>query len=194
MKSIEISLGQAAMHSPWLVHAPNPSASICATICTTRVARSGCPCGSRPRCATLAATNSIAEALGQAATQAPQPMHCAASIASSASRLGTGTAFASGALPVRTVMKPPAWMMRSKALRSTTRSFTTGTARAADALAAVVVERHRLLASGHELLVQHVQQLEERHVGRQIRDLVAHEPAPGRGTRLAPHVQDELHT
>jgi len=78
----------------------------------------------------LAATNSIAEALGQAATQAPQPMHCAASMARSASRLGTRSEFASGALPVRTVMYPPAWMMRSNALRSTTRSLTTGNARA----------------------------------------------------------------
>jgi hypothetical protein len=64
--------------------------------------------------------NSIADALGQAATQAPQPMHAAASNARSALRFGTGTALASGAEPVLTEMKPPAWMMRSKALRSTT--------------------------------------------------------------------------
>src|SRR3989441_9742627 len=86
MKSIEISLGQAAMHSPWLVHAPNPSASICSTMFTTRLERSGWPWGRRPRCEAFAATNSIAEALGQAATHAPQPMHAAASIARSASR------------------------------------------------------------------------------------------------------------
>ena len=40
------------------------------------------------------------------------------------------TALASGAEPVRTEMKPPAWMMRSKAPRSTTRSRMTGKARA----------------------------------------------------------------
>ncbi len=108
MKSIEISLGQAAMHSPWLVHAPNPSASICATMFTTRLERSGWPWGRRPRCEAFAATNSIAEALGQAATHAPHPMHAAASIARSASRLDTGIELASGALPVRAVMKPPA--------------------------------------------------------------------------------------
>ena len=39
-------------------------------------------------------------------------------------------ALASGALPVGAVMKPPAAMMRSNALRSTIRSFTTGNARA----------------------------------------------------------------
>jgi hypothetical protein len=76
----------------------------------------------------LAATNSIADALGHAATHAPHPMHAAASIARSASRFGTSTAFASGALPARAVMNPPACMIRSKAPRSTTRSFSTGNA------------------------------------------------------------------
>ena len=54
------------------------------------------------------ATNNIAEAFLQAATQAPQPMHCAASMARSAAGFGTGKALASGALPVRTETKPPA--------------------------------------------------------------------------------------
>jgi len=45
----------------------------------------------------LGASESIAEALGQAATQAPQPMHAAASMASSAICAGTGMLFASGA-------------------------------------------------------------------------------------------------
>nr|BFE75350.1 hypothetical protein GCM10020092_086510 [Actinoplanes digitatis] len=48
----------------------------------------------------MAAVNSIAEPLGQAATQAPQPMQVAASNAASASGLGTGVACASGAVPV----------------------------------------------------------------------------------------------
>jgi hypothetical protein len=43
---------------------------------TARSSRSGWPCGSSARCETLAPTNSIAEAFLQAATQAPQPMHC----------------------------------------------------------------------------------------------------------------------
>ncbi len=38
-------------------------------------------------------------------------------------------------------------------------------AHAADALAAVVIERDRLLAVGDQLLVDHVEHLEERHVG-----------------------------
>ena len=41
--------------------------------------------------------NSIAEAFGQAATQAPQPMQVAASKARSASCFGTGVEWASGA-------------------------------------------------------------------------------------------------
>src|SRR5207245_593463 len=39
MKSMRISLGHAAMHSPWLVHAPNPSASMRSTMRTTRSPR-----------------------------------------------------------------------------------------------------------------------------------------------------------
>ena len=81
----------------------------------TRRSFSALPWGSRPRWETLAATNSMALAFLQAATQAPQPMHAAASIARSASSLGTGSALASGAPPVFTETKPPAWMMRSKA-------------------------------------------------------------------------------
>jgi hypothetical protein len=73
----------------------------------------------------LAPTNSIADPLGQAATQAPQPMHAAASKACSACFLGTNTARASGAPPVGALMKPPIAMIRSNALRSTTRSLMT---------------------------------------------------------------------
>ena len=45
-------------------------------------------------------------------------------------------------------------------------------AHAADALAAVGVERDRLLALGVELLVEHVEHLEERHVRGDVVDLV----------------------
>jgi hypothetical protein len=48
----------------------------------------------------LAPRNSEAEPLGQAATQAPQPMQAAAVKARSAFGLGTGVACASGAEPV----------------------------------------------------------------------------------------------
>ena len=56
----------------------------------------------------IKAVNSIADALGQAATHAPQAIHAAASMARSAFSLGTGIALASGALPVGALIKPPA--------------------------------------------------------------------------------------
>src|SRR5947208_13825117 len=102
MNSMPIPLGQAASHSAWFEQEPKPSASIVSTMFTTRRYRSGCPWGSRLRCAILAAVNSEAEALGQAATQAPQPMQAAASMARSAAGLGTGIALPSGALPLGT--------------------------------------------------------------------------------------------
>ena len=115
-------------------------------------------------------------------------------------------------------MKPPDWMMRSKALRSTTRSLITGNAlerqgstwstspslkwrmwswqtvvprmrpvrlavdheaaRAADPLAAVVLEGDRLLAALGELLVEDVQHLEEGGVLVDVLDLVLGPCAP----------------
>ena len=74
-----ISFGQTASHSPMLVQAPNPSISICFTIRAVRWYRSGWPCGSSARWPAFAEVNSMAEAFGQAATQAPHPMHVAAS-------------------------------------------------------------------------------------------------------------------
>ena len=70
----------------------------------------------------------IADAFLQDATHAPQPIQAAASIALSESPPATGKAFPSGALPVLTVIKPPACVIRSKAERSTTKSRTTGKA------------------------------------------------------------------
>jgi hypothetical protein len=90
MKSIEIDLGHAFSHSPWLVQEPKNS-SMVSTMPTTRCQRSGWPWGSMLRCATLAAVNRLAAEFGQAATQAPQPMHAAASMAASATGLGTGS-------------------------------------------------------------------------------------------------------
>ena len=74
--------------------------------------------------------NRLAAPFGQAATQAPQPMHSAASIAASATGLGTGNRLASAAPPVGAVMKPPTSTMRSNADRSTIRSLMIGNARA----------------------------------------------------------------
>src|SRR6267378_1936315 len=217
MKSMLMSLGHAAMHSPWLLHAPNPSASICATIPTTLVSRSGWPWGRSPRCDTFAATNSMADALGQAATQAPHPMQAAASIARSASRFGTRSELASGALPVRAVMNPPAWMMRSNAPRSDPQLGAIGegahvqlacsggalrpvraavdhhAARPANPLAAVVVERDRLVLAREQLLVEYVEHLEERHIGTHVRHVVADKDPRELWPRLPPDVQRHTH-
>jgi hypothetical protein len=111
-------------------------------------------------------------------------------------------------------------MMRSNAERSTTRSLTTGiavlegahvqlagrgdlravrhavdddAARAADALATVVVERHRLLAGLEQLLVEDVEHLEERHVVADVVELVGVQLPLGVSVCLAPHVDGDLH-
>src|SRR5699024_1795679 len=99
-----IPTGQTAAHSPMLVQPPKSSSSCWLTMLTTREARSGCPCGSMPRWVTFAAVNSMLDAFGQAATQAPQPIQVAASNARSASVFGTGLAWASGAVPVGALM------------------------------------------------------------------------------------------
>src|SRR5262249_47065876 len=101
-----ISAGQTASHSYVLVQLPNPSASITLTIRSTRLCRSGWPCGKSDKCDTFAAAKSIADPLGQAAAHAPHPMQAAASMARSASSLGIGIEFASGAEPARAEMNP----------------------------------------------------------------------------------------
>ena len=52
--SIEMPLGQTASQAPVLVHAPNPSLSIWATILSARLCLSGLPCGRSDRWVTLA--------------------------------------------------------------------------------------------------------------------------------------------
>ena len=123
-------------------------------------------------------------------------------------------ALPSGALPVGTLMYPPAAMIRSNAPRSTTRSLITGnalarhgsmysscavlemphaelahrgggqravrdavdheSARSANALAAIVLERDRLFAFQDQALVHHVQHLQQRHVRIHVVRFVAH--------------------
>src|ERR1043165_1427573 len=124
--SSEIPLGHSASQAPMFVQLPNPSLSCCITIFTARIFLSGSPCGSRARWLTLADRNNIAEVLGQAATHAPQPIQAAAAKDSSALCFSIGIAFASTALPVFTDMYPPAWIMRSKDVRSVTKSLITG--------------------------------------------------------------------
>ena len=76
----------------------------------------------------MAATNRVAEALGQAATHAPHWIQAAASMERSTVAFGMGMLLPSGALPVETEMNPPERMIRSIELRSTTRSLMTGKA------------------------------------------------------------------
>lgn len=70
----------------------------------TRSAASIWPCGNKAKWLTLAPTNSIALAFLQAATQAPQPMQDAASMAMSALCFGIGIVLASGTPPVVVLM------------------------------------------------------------------------------------------
>ena len=83
--------------------APKPSALCCGTMCKARACRSGWPCGSSPRWVIFAPVNSDAEAFGQAATHAPQPIHAAASIARSALSFGIRIVLPSRALPAGTL-------------------------------------------------------------------------------------------
>src|SRR6476661_8032811 len=100
MLVIEISFGHTASQAPVKVQLPNPSLSICATMLNTRFFLSGCPWGSKARCATLADKNKDAEAFLQAATQAPQPIQAAAANEASALSFSMGIELPSTALPV----------------------------------------------------------------------------------------------
>ena len=92
MTRISIPFGQAEAHSVALLQGPKASSSICNVIALTRSYRSGWPCGKLARWLTLAPVNSIADAFGQLATHAPQPIQAAASNARSAFVLLTGVA------------------------------------------------------------------------------------------------------
>src|SRR5688572_17221860 len=94
--------GHSASQASVFVQEPNPSLSICATIFSTLILRSGCPCGNNASWEIFALTNNMADAFLHAATQAPHPIQAAASKALSALVLGTGISFASGMPPVLT--------------------------------------------------------------------------------------------
>src|SRR5439155_10316423 len=66
-------------------------------------------------------------------------------------------------------------------------------ARAADPLAAVVVERDRILPPLDELLVQDVEHLQEGHVGGDALRLIGDEAPLVPGVLLPPDVKRELH-
>jgi hypothetical protein len=62
-------------------------------------------------------------------------------------------------------------------------------AHAADALAAIVIERDRLLTALDQALVHHIQHFEERHFLADIRSFVLDHSAFGLSVLLAPDVQ-----
>jgi hypothetical protein len=64
---------------------------------------------------------------------------------------------------------------------------------AADAFAAVVVEGDRLFAAQHEVFVEDVEHLQERHVRADVVDRVGDHGAVGVGAFLAPDAHGELH-
>ncbi len=67
------------------------------------------------------------------------------------------------------------------------------TARPADALAAIVVEGHRLFAAADQLFVEDVEHLQERHVGGHPLDLVGDELSRRVCVFLPPDFQSEVH-
>ena len=67
------------------------------------------------------------------------------------------------------------------------------TAHAADALATVMVEGDRFLIGVRELLVEHVEHLQEGHVRGHAVDVVLGHRTPRVGAGLAPDAQLELH-
>jgi hypothetical protein len=66
-------------------------------------------------------------------------------------------------------------------------------AHAADALAAVVVERDRVLALRDQALVDDVEHLQERHVRADVGRVVGDERARGPPIFLAPYFERDLH-
>jgi hypothetical protein len=162
---------------------------------------------------------SDAEPLGQAATHAPHPMQVAMLNDRRALSRGTGTELASGADPVEGAAvddqvlddrervgaprldgdlvavgeRPHVELAGRGDLGAVGLAVDHQAARAADALATVGVERDRLLARGVELLVEHVEHLEEGHVLGDPVELVGAHLAPRLGIGLAPDLERELH-
>src|SRR5262249_17394004 len=85
-------------------------------------------------------------------------------------------------------------LARRRALRRSVRATVDHhRARAADAFATVVVERDRFAAVGDQSLVDDVEHLEERHLGRDVGGVDLLERTLGVGARLAPDVGVESH-
>jgi hypothetical protein len=192
MFSTEISFGHSASQAVMLEHMPKPSSSIWCTIFCARFFASTWPCGNRARCETLALTNSIAEAFGQAATQAPQPIFAdgdGVAIGRLASVHGNVTSSLDDAVKGRAVHHEvfqhgkrlgPEWfdddglavlemahveLASGRAVHRAVRlAIDDEAARTADTFPAVVLESYRFFLAGNKALVQYIEHFEEGHV------------------------------
>ena len=66
-------------------------------------------------------------------------------------------------------------------------------ARAANSLAAIVIESDRIFTLCHELFVEHIEHLQKGHVRTHLRVLVADDAANLMRAFLPPDVEDEFH-
>jgi hypothetical protein len=64
---------------------------------------------------------------------------------------------------------------------------------ATDALPAIVVEGNRLLSLDEQTLVENIEHLQERHLGRDLVELVGLKPAEDLRPRLPPNLQSDVH-
>src|SRR6185503_6203238 len=95
----------------------------------------------------------MADEFLHAATQAPQPIQAAAAKALSAFDFSIGIALPSTDTPELTEINPPAWMMRSNAVRSTTRSLITGNALALHGSTTIVSPSLKALICNWQVVV-----------------------------------------
>ena len=126
MKSIEIDFGHAFSHSPWLVQDPKNS-SMVSTMFDHPVPPFGLTLREHVEMGDLGGGEQVGRRVRAG---------CDTGTAADARRgvhrrvgdtiFGTGIRLASGAEPVGTLMNPPEAMIRSKASRSTIRSFMIG--------------------------------------------------------------------
>src|SRR3989454_11544377 len=82
---------------------------------------------------------------------------------------------------------------RGGALRAMRAAVDHHAAHSTDPLATVVVERDRLVLAREQPLVEHVQHLEERHVGTHVRHRIPHEGTWESRPALPPDVEREMH-
>jgi hypothetical protein len=63
----------------------------------------------------------------------------------------------------------------------------------ADALATRAVEGDRVIPGQHQLLIEHIEHLQERHVGGDVVEVVGDHAARVLAVLLAPYSQGDLH-